>query len=56
MRPVCSAEAPRIEMYGVKRRSVEELVAATGAEVVDVLEDGKAGRGWVSLRHCVVKL
>jgi hypothetical protein len=47
--------APVIEMHGVPRETVEEVVAANGGELVDVLEDRWAGRGWRSYRYCVRK-
>jgi SAM-dependent methyltransferase len=44
---------PVIEMHGVPRETVEEIVAANGGEMVDVLEDRWSGRGWRSFRYCV---
>jgi SAM-dependent methyltransferase len=46
---------PQIEMYGVPRQAVEEVIVKHGGEVVDVLDDDWAGHGWRSLRYCVRK-
>jgi hypothetical protein len=46
---------PSIEMHGVPRETVEEVVRTTGGELLDVREDEWAGAGWRSLRYCVRK-
>jgi SAM-dependent methyltransferase len=46
---------PVIEMHGLPRETVEAVVSANGGELVDVLQDQWAGRGWRSFRYCVRK-
>jgi ubiquinone/menaquinone biosynthesis C-methylase UbiE len=46
---------PSIEMHGVPRETVEEVVGSAGGELLDVREDDWAGAGWRSLRYCVRK-
>ena len=46
---------PIMEMYGIERVEVEKLLITNGGILLDVREDGKAGRKWISLRYCVRK-
>ena len=43
--------APRMEMHGVPRERVLELLAAAGLRLLEVEENDAAGPGWVSLRY-----
>ena len=45
----------RIEMYGVPKPEILEIIAAAGGRVVDVQEDACAGAEWTSYRYCVMK-
>jgi SAM-dependent methyltransferase len=42
-----------IDMYGISPSEVLEVVQRNGGEVVDVVQDSSAGRGWTSFRYCV---
>ena len=44
-----------IDMYGIPREEVVELLEANGATVVDVAEDPSAGGGWTSFLYCARK-
>ncbi|MDB6031237.1 MAG: hypothetical protein JWM16_1575, partial [Verrucomicrobiales bacterium] len=45
---------PRMEMHGIPKAEVLELLKACGATVVDVRDDQNA-TGWVGYRYCVTK-
>jgi SAM-dependent methyltransferase len=47
--------APRMEMYGVEKGNVIDVLQAGGATVLDVLEDGSAGPQWVSYQYFATK-
>jgi ubiquinone/menaquinone biosynthesis C-methylase UbiE len=44
-----------IEMHGLKERHVGQVIRESGARIVDVVRDDKAGPNWISLRYCVRK-
>ena len=44
-----------IDMYGINREEVVELLEANGASVVDVAEDPSAGASWTSFLYCARK-
>jgi SAM-dependent methyltransferase len=46
---------PQIEMYGVPRDEVLEILTAAGGSVVDVKEDNSGGPEWLSFNYCVTK-
>jgi FkbM family methyltransferase len=45
---------PRMEMHGIPKPEILELLKACGATVVDVRDDQNA-TGWVGYRYCVTK-
>ena len=47
--------APVIEMYGIPKQSVCELMQSAGGRLVDVREDKQAGEYWRSFRYCITK-
>ena len=44
---------PQMQIYGVRRGQVEEIVHQAGAMLVDVQENTSAGPDWTSARYCV---
>jgi SAM-dependent methyltransferase len=44
-----------VEMNAIPREEVLALLAASGARVVDVVEDDAAGSGWISLRYTATR-
>jgi len=48
-------EFPRMEIHGLPRGEVEELLASLGAPVVDVVEDRAHGADTPGFRYCAVK-
>lgn len=49
------AGSPSFEMHCVPKDQVLELVSAQGGQVVEVVEDGGCGGGWISYQYTVVK-
>ena len=45
----------KVEMHGIKKGLVEQVIRESGARIVDVVRDDKAGPNWISLRYCVRK-
>jgi ubiquinone/menaquinone biosynthesis C-methylase UbiE len=50
-----SSAEPIIEMYGVPKQEVLDIIATSGGLVVDLQEDLNAGAEWTSFRYCVKK-
>jgi hypothetical protein len=50
-----AAFEPRIEMWGVPRDEVVEVVERSGGNVLDAQEDLFAGPGWIAFRYFVTK-
>ena len=48
-------EFPRMEMHGLPRDEVEELLVSLGARVVDVVDDRAHGADTPGFRYCAVK-
>lgn len=48
-------EFPRMEGHGIAREEVVALLAASGARVLDIVEDASAGPQWAGLRYCATK-
>jgi SAM-dependent methyltransferase len=48
-------EFPRMEIHGMRRRDVEQLLAGLGAPVVDVVDDRAHGADTPGFRYCAVK-
>lgn len=46
---------PKMEMYGVKKDEILDLISENGGILIDVKEDGCAGKEWISFRYCVTK-
>ena len=46
---------PIMEMYGVNKDVVSELITSCNGELVDIQEDHSAGPSWLSFRYCVRK-
>lgn len=46
---------PIMEMHGVRKDEVLELIASSGGEIVDIKEDSYAGSSWLSFTYCVRK-
>jgi ubiquinone/menaquinone biosynthesis C-methylase UbiE len=51
-----SGMQPKIEMYGVPKQEVLEIVASAGGRPIDVRQDFSAGLEWTSHAYCVTKL
>ena len=47
--------APSMEMYGLHKDVVLELISNNGGKVLDVQQDFSVGQGWLSFLYCVVK-
>lgn len=47
--------APSMEMYGLPKDVVLELISNYGGKVLDVQQDFSVGQGWLSFLYCVVK-
>lgn len=47
--------APRMEMYGVKRDKVIDVLKSGGAKVLEIREDGSTGPEWVSYKYFATK-
>jgi SAM-dependent methyltransferase len=47
---------PRMEIHGLPRREVEQLLAELGAPVVDVVDDRAHGADTPGYRYCAVKV
>lgn len=43
---------PVIGMYGIPRQRVETIVRTSAGRLIDVVENGAAGKGWQSFRYC----
>jgi len=48
-------DEPRMEMYGIKRKKIVELLEANGAKMLDVQQDNSAGEHWISFKYCASK-
>ena len=46
---------PIMDMFAIARADMEGLLSELGLEVVDVVEDDRAGPHWTSFRYCVRK-
>jgi hypothetical protein len=44
-----------MELHGLRRAKVVELLRAAGAEVVAVVEEPVLGADWHAYRYCAVK-
>ena len=61
VRPAGSADAgggsrePQIQMHGIPRRRVEDVLRASALHVADVVEDRMAGADWSSFTYWAVK-
>jgi len=58
--PVLKAAAvadspPQMEMYGVEKDHIIDVLQSRGARVLDILEDGSAGPEWISYQYFVTK-
>jgi hypothetical protein len=49
-------EFPRMEMHGLPRLEVEQLLASLGARIVDVVDDRAHGADTPGFRYCAVKV
>jgi SAM-dependent methyltransferase len=47
---------PRMELHGLPRAEVEQLMASVGARVVDVVDDRAHGADTPGYRYCAVKI
>jgi SAM-dependent methyltransferase len=47
--------APHMEMYGIEKDGIIEVLQSGGARVLDVLEDGSAGPEWISYQYFATK-
>jgi SAM-dependent methyltransferase len=46
---------PRMEMYGIPKDVVMELISSSGGKVLDVQQDFSVGQEWLSFLYCVTK-
>lgn len=46
---------PIMEMYGIKRPEILDLIKENGGRLIDVKEDYSAGKGWISYRYFITK-
>ena len=49
------APQPKMEMYGIPKREVLDIVASAGGHVVDVQSEAIAGLEWNSFTYCITK-
>jgi ubiquinone/menaquinone biosynthesis C-methylase UbiE len=52
---VLPSGSPKMEMHGVERQAVIEILESAGAMVVEVIQDGAPGPDWYSHRYCARK-
>jgi SAM-dependent methyltransferase len=48
-------DAPVMEVFGVPREQVEQIVREAGCKVADVADDPATGRSWISYMYAVTK-
>jgi SAM-dependent methyltransferase len=48
-----TARSGEMEMHGIPRRRVVDLLESNGGQVVEIQDDPHAAPGWMSLRYCV---
>lgn len=48
-------DQPVMNMYGISRTQVEQLLKTHGGQLVDVQADESADAAWISYRYCVTK-
>ncbi len=53
--PEIDLTMPIMEMHGVSKDEVLELIASSGGEIVDIQQDFYAGPSWLSFTYCVRK-
>ncbi len=46
---------PTMEMHGVKKSDVIDLIIKNGGRLINVQEDYSSGKGWLSFRYCITK-
>lgn len=46
---------PRMEMYGISKEMVMNLIDESGGKVLDVQQDFSTGQDWLSFLYCVTK-
>ncbi|MBD1905968.1 class I SAM-dependent methyltransferase [Funiculus sociatus GB2-A5] len=46
---------PTMEMYGIQKDVVLELIDCGGGKLIDVQQDFSVGQGWLSYLYCVIK-
>lgn len=54
-RSIRDALSPSIEMHGMNRDVIEDLIQAGGCRPLDIVSDGGAGEGLTSWRYCIIK-
>jgi SAM-dependent methyltransferase len=52
---VVADSAPQMEMYGVEKDNIIEVLQSGGAKVLDILEDGSPGPEWISYQYFATK-
>lgn len=44
-----------IEMHAIQKDNVVKLLEENGGRIIDISEDQRAGKGWISLQYCATK-
>lgn len=47
--------SPKMEMYGVKKREIMNLIKKNRGKIIDIQEDGAAGEEWISYIYYITK-
>lgn len=55
VQPDTTVIKPKIEMYGIPKEQVIELIKSRGGKILGIVEDDSAGREWQSFRYYVTK-
>src|SRR3990167_747798 len=45
--------APIMEIYGIQKNEILDLIKKSGGEVIDIKENYMTGKGWSSLLYCI---
>lgn len=48
-------DQPVMNMYGISRTQIEQLLESAGGQLVDIQADESADAAWISYRYCVTK-
>lgn len=46
----------KIEMYGIKKWEIIEILEQENIKIIDVIENWKSGKNWISFQYCITKI